>query len=244
LKEDAFVASFFVYLLYICAVAERMNSMSHEIEEMADFFNKRAEGYEDHMRSILDMDGFYGAVAKAFPESEETMNILDLGCGTGLELGYLLHRMPRARITGIDLSAEMLSQLRTTYRDRMEQITLIRDSYVTYPLGEARYDFAVSAQSLHHFLPEEKTAIYRNIYNALKKGGVYVEGDFVVDEAEAQEYLKSYHAHMAQGDEGLYHLDIPFTLETQIGLLQDAGFGSVEVLYHQDAAAVYKAVKG
>ena len=218
--------------------------MSREIEEMAAFFGKRAEGYEDHMRSFLDMDAFYGAVAGAFPQSGESLNILDLGCGTGLEIRYLFQRMPHARITGIDLAEEMLNQLRRTYRDRMDQITLIRDSYMTHPLGEARYDYAVSVQSLHHFLPKEKTAIYRNIYNALKKGGVYVEGDFVVDEAEAQEYLKSYHAHMAQGDEGLYHLDIPFTLETQIGLLQDAGFGSVEVLYHQDAAAVHKAVKG
>ena len=221
-----------------------MINMSHEIEEMAAFFDKRAEGYEDHMRSILNMDGFYGAVAGAFPGSGEKLNILDLGCGTGLELIYLFRRMPQAQITGIDLSGEMLRKLRENYRDRMKQITLIQDSYAAYPLGEARYDYAVSVQSLHHFLPEEKTAIYRKIHGALGKGGAYVEGDFVVEEAAAEEYLESYHAHMEKGDGGLYHLDIPFTLGNQIALLKDAGFGSVEVLYHQDAAAVFKAIKG
>jgi len=218
--------------------------MSQEIEKMAAFFDKRAEGYEEHMRSLLDMDGFYGAVAGAFSESEERLNILDLGCGTGLEMGYLFQQMPNARITGIDLAGEMLNQLRHTYRERMDQITLIQESYVTHPLGEARYDYAVSVQSLHHFLPGEKTAIYRKIHEALREGGVYVEGDFVVDEEDAEEYMQVYRDHMAEGNGALYHLDIPFTLDTQIRLLTEAGFSKVEVLYHEDAAAVYKATKG
>lgn len=220
-----------------------MKSMPHEIEEMADFFDKRVDGYEDHMRSILDIDGFYGTVAGAFPESGGILSILDLGCGTGLELGYLLRRMPHARITGVDLASEMLRKLRETYRERMHQIKLIRANYVTYPLGETRYDYAVSVQSLHHFLSEEKAAIYRKIHNALGKDGAYVEGDFVVVDTDAREYLADYYAHMAEGDGGLYHLDIPFTLETQIELLKDAGFAGVEVLYHENAAAVYRAVK-
>ena len=36
--------------------------------------------------------------------------ILDLGCGTGKNLCALAHAFPRAHITGVDLSAEMLAQ--------------------------------------------------------------------------------------------------------------------------------------
>jgi tRNA (cmo5U34)-methyltransferase len=221
-----------------------MKDMSYEIEVMAAFFNKRVEEYEAHMRSILDMDGFYGAVAGAFPVSGESINILDLGCGTGRELSYLFRRMPGARITGIDIAAKMLEKLQDTYRDRMEQITLIRGDYAAYPLGKDCYDYAASVQSLHHFPPEEKTVVYRKIHNALKTGGAYVEGDYVVNETDAQKYLNEYRAHRAKGNDGLYHLDVPVTLDTQDRLLRDAGFVRVEVLYHEGAAAVMKATKG
>jgi tRNA (cmo5U34)-methyltransferase len=220
---------------------ERMNDMS-QIEEMGAFFDRRVDGYEEHMRSILDIDGFYGAVAGALPQSDEPLRILDLGCGTGLELSFLFGRLPQARVTGIDLSGAMLDQLRDTYRDRMGQITLIRDNYAACPLGESYYDHAVSVQSLHHFPPEEKTAVYRNIARALRPGGAYAEGDFVVTAAEEKEYLNAYRA--AHTDGGLYHLDIPLTVERQIELFKAAGFCGVDLLYHADAAAVFRAAKG
>lgn len=218
--------------------------MSHEIETMAAFFDRRAEAYEDHMRGILDVEGFYGAVAGGLPQSEESLCVLDLGCGTGLELHYLFGRMPHAQVTGIDLSGVMLDRLRETYRDRMGQIALVQDNYAGHPLGEACYDCAVSVQSLHHFLPEAKLTIYRRIASALRPGGAYLEGDFVVDEPEAAVYLKDYHEARAEGDDALYHLDIPLTVEKQMELLWAAGFGGIDVLYHAGTAAVFRAVKG
>jgi hypothetical protein len=40
---------------------------------------------------------------------------------------------------------------------------------------------------------------------------------------------------------GCYHVDVPCSLETQISLLQEAGFAHVELLWHMDRAAVYVA---
>jgi tRNA (cmo5U34)-methyltransferase len=87
---------------------------------------------------------------------------------------------------------------------------------------------------MHHFWYDEKLAIYRKILGALKPGGSYIEGDFMVDEIHAEQYKKRYEQLTANLQEkakaGEYHIDIPFTLETQEKLLLEAGFGAAEVL--------------
>jgi tRNA (cmo5U34)-methyltransferase len=82
-------------------------------ERMADFFDARSEGYEEHMaQSVSSFDRFYAAIASPVPETDEELYILDLGCGTGVELEAILSRAPNAAITGIDVSAQMLHKLR------------------------------------------------------------------------------------------------------------------------------------
>ena len=51
------------------------------LEEMSDFFTKRLDDYEDHM-SVWEQS--YQIFAESLPS--KCKNILDLGCGTGLEL--------------------------------------------------------------------------------------------------------------------------------------------------------------
>ena len=88
------------------------------LEKMADFFEARLDGYDEHMlTNIESADEFYPFTAKQLPMTE-SCQILDLGCGTGLELEeyYLLN--PSARITGIDLSQGMLSALKKKFTDK------------------------------------------------------------------------------------------------------------------------------
>ena len=73
------------------------------IKDLKDFFENRLDGYDEHMMTNIEAaDEFYPFTAKQLPTTENC-HILDLGCGTGLELEkyYLLN--PSARITGIDL---------------------------------------------------------------------------------------------------------------------------------------------
>ena len=83
-------------------------------ERMADFFDTRADGYDEHMKANVEsFDAFYVAVADAVPETDEPIDLLDLGVGTGLELAAVFKRARNVRMTGIDVSSEMLSRLRT-----------------------------------------------------------------------------------------------------------------------------------
>ena len=102
------------------------------LEKMADFFENRLDGYDEHMMTNIEAaDEFYPFTAKQLPTTENC-HILDLGCGTGLELEeyYLLN--PSARITGIDLSQGMLSTLKKKFAEK--DITLICGSYFDVPL--------------------------------------------------------------------------------------------------------------
>jgi tRNA (cmo5U34)-methyltransferase len=221
---------------------------SAQPEKMRDFFDRRSHGYDEHMQqSVVSFGAFYAAVAQAIPCTRAVLQILDIGCGTGLELGPILERAPNAHITGIDLSGEMLARLRAKYEERAVQITLIEGSYLDVPFETARYDYAVSAMTLHHLLPERKGRLYKRVRHALRAGGRYVEGDYTVTKEEEARALAAYRERIEPaGDlgEGMYHVDIPLAMETQHALLRQAGFSRVEVSWHEGKAAVYVADAG
>ena len=83
---------------------------------------------------------------------EHVEKLLDLGCGTGLELDEILQKRPKLEVTGIDLSEDMLGRLSAKH----PQVHTIRADYFRYDFGKEAYDMAVSFESLHHFKPEKK----------------------------------------------------------------------------------------
>lgn len=214
-------------------------------ERMADFFDARAHGYEQHMRtSVSEFDTFYHSIASLVSPTDQPVNILDVGCGTGLELAPILHRAPRARVIAIDLSRAMLSELKARFAHRLDQITLVRGSYMHIPFGEARYEYAVAVMTLHHLLPEPKRELYTRINRALKPGGVFIYGDWVVSPEEERRYRRRCEemTPATQGcDDRCYHVDIPLAAELENELLLEAGFSSVEEAWRSPGTVVFAA---
>lgn len=217
-------------------------------EMMADFFDLRAEEYDEHMRGYVftadQFTAFYEAVAIPIPITEEPLTILDLGCGTGLEIEFILRRAPKARITGVDLSTQMLARLQQRYSDHMHQITLVADSYLTIPFDEHGYDFVVSAMTIHHLRHDAKRSLYKKIRAALKPDGRYIEGDPVTRPDAEGDFLAAYVEQMSAlpaGGDGDYHVDLPFSLETQKRLLLEAGFHNFKLLWQKDSADLWNA---
>ena len=215
------------------------------LEKMSDFFENRLDGYDEHMMTNIEAaDEFYPFTAKQL-HTVENCNILDLGCGTGLELKeyYLLN--PSARVTGIDLSHGMLSALKKKFTDK--DITLICGSYFDVPFGVALFDSAVSVESLHHFTKEEKVPLYTKLHRALKNGGYFVLTDyFALSDEEEQKHrqnLISLKAEQGIADDAFYHYDTPLTVKHETEVLLQAGFSSVEVLKNWGATYTIKAVK-
>lgn len=215
------------------------------VKEMSVFFDSVASTYEAHMReAITDFDAFYGSAVGLIPVTSAAISVLDLGCGTGLELAPLFEKAPNAVVTGVDVSGEMLRILEGRYRERVRQLHLIQGSYEEVELPEGAFDFCVSVMSLHHFVYAQKRAVYERIRRFLKPGGLYIEADWYVTHDEEREYMARYlQTEEARGGR-LCHVDIPFSLPVQLRVMEDSGFRPVEVFWRQDPRAVIAARKG
>lgn len=124
------------------------------LEEMSDFFTKRLDGYEEHM-SIWEKS--YQMFAEVLPS--DCQKILDLGCGTGLELDQIWQRKSDMDVTGVDLCQSMLDQLLKKHADK--RLTTVCQDYFRYNLGNEKWDAVISFESLHHFLPARKKKLYQ-----------------------------------------------------------------------------------
>ncbi len=210
------------------------------LEEMAEFFQNRLEGYEEHMSVWKD-----AYIRMAEYVKPEVKRLLDLGCGTGLELDRIWEKYPNLEVTGVDLSEAMLAKLAQKHPDKNQ--TLICADYFQYPFEKEVYDMVISIESFHHFKPEKKQKLFQKIYKALPPGGVFLEADYFACCEEEETLLFTECARRRAAfhipEEQFIHFDTPLTPEHEIELLYQAGFGQVELLECVSGASFVRGIK-
>lgn len=215
------------------------------LEKMDDFFTARVNGYDEHMKNNIEgADSFYKYTASLLPKKKNA-NILDLGCGTGLELEELFSINPSSKVTGIDLTKAMLDSLKTKFPDK--DITTICGSYFEVPFGVDIFDAAVSVESLHHFTKEEKIPLYTKLRKSLKPDGYFILTDYFADLDEQEVCFRQELLRIRQEqnlpDDVFYHYDTPLTVEHEKKALLAAGFTQVEELNSWEATHTLRAMK-
>lgn len=101
--------------------------------------------------------------------------LLDVGCGTGELERRLLARWPMLRITGVDVSANMLRQA----ADKQTSTALVAAVADRLPLAGDSVDVAICANAFHYFRqPAEALAEMRRV---LRPGGRLVLVDWCDD---------------------------------------------------------------
>ena len=215
------------------------------IEKMDDFFTARVDGYDEHMKSNIEgAASFYKYTASLLPV-ENRADVLDLGCGTGLELEEYFTVNPKARVTGIDLTKAMLESLKAKFPDK--EIITVCGSYFDVPFGVEVFDAAVSVESLHHFSKEEKIPLYMKLRNALKPGGYFILTDYFADLDEQEAFFRQELLRIRQEQklpEGVfYHYDTPLTVEHEKEALLEAGFRQVNEVGRWKVTHTLKAVR-
>ena len=139
------------------------------MERMNHFFAKRVNEYDEHMlNNVQGCKEGYVKMAKLIPKS--CTSLLDLGCGTGLELDEIFKKMPHINVTAIDLTQEMLDSLKQKHPDK--SIDLICGSYFDFPFETGKYQCVISFQTLHHFSHDLKNKLYQKIYYSLPHDGI------------------------------------------------------------------------
>ena len=151
--------------------------------------------------------------------------ILELGTGTGETSSRVLERHPVARLTGIDVSTEMLVRARQTLPPASVDALLERT--IQEDLPEGPFDLVISALTVHHLDGPAKADLFHRVARILRPGGRFVMGDVVIpdDPADSVTPLSP-------------DYDLPSTTEDLVGWLQEAGFDTRAVWAFKDLAVL------
>jgi tRNA (cmo5U34)-methyltransferase len=137
--------------------------------------------------------------------------VLELGTGTGETARRVLVRHPTARLTGIDVSVEMLARARESLPSA--RITDLLVQGIQDDLPEGPYDLVISALTIHHLDGPAKADLFRRLGGVLRSGGRFVMGDVVVPANP-----------MAAVTPLSPDYDLPSSIGELTGWLQEAGF--------------------
>jgi tRNA (cmo5U34)-methyltransferase len=218
-------------------------------------FNLAADQYDQHRRKIIPcFDDFYGVLLSLAPFNlDEKIRVLDLGAGTGLVTALILAALPKASVTLVDISEEMLSKAKTRFANRAD----IHFEVIDYARSElsGHFELVVSAMSIHHLEDSAKRCLFKKIYNVLTAGGMFINAEIVRGATEETEKVcrTVWTRHLTQKSglskeqlDQIYQrmsYDITATLDAQLNWLREAGFAEVDCFYKFYSFSVYAGTK-
>ena len=214
-------------------------------------FDEAAGGYDEARRRLVPgIDGLYRSVLESIPCGvDEPIKILDLGAGTGLLSAVVADWFPRARITLVDLSVEMLRVARRRFAHEPDRFEFRVMDFARKDLPGG-YDLVASALSVHHLTDGDKRELFEKVHGALVTDGLFVNLDQVLgetpeEEAGYEEWWLRRVREAGASEEDLaaafrrMRADKSATLKAQLRWLEEAGFGEVECRREDHRFAVY-----
>jgi tRNA (cmo5U34)-methyltransferase len=215
--------------------------MGNSNNDVVSKFNQAAHVYDNQRRNLIPcFDDFYNISVSLAETGNESPRILDLGAGTGLMSSLLLKRYPAASLTLIDISEKMMEVAKMRFTD-ISNVAYIVDDYTNY-IFENKFDIVVSALSIHHLTDPQKKILYKNTFDNLRNGGIFINADQVlgnttfIDSLYKTDWQRKVEASELPQEDILSayertKLDKMSTLESQIDWLKESGFSDVDCIY-------------
>jgi len=218
-------------------------------------FDRDARTYDRARRQLIPcFDDFYRTAVELIPfPSDAPLRVLDLGAGTGLLSAFVARAFPHARITLVDVAAEMLTVARERLAAESARFEFRVLDFSTAPLpGEV--DVIVSALAIHHLSDVAKQDLFRRCYAALRPGGAFINAEQVLGPTPAAEgrnrdaWLRQVRARGVSETDLAQALDRQKAdrcapLEAQVRWLADAGFRDADCAFKHYYFAVYAGFK-
>lgn len=229
--------------------------MSGEAHSVKRHLRVDAEGYDVQIRRFIphydEMIATGVEVLAALAPADA--HVLDLGGGTGALSWAVLDGLPGARVTLLDVDADMLAEARRRLTGFGDRVSFRQASFLD-PLSAA--DAVVASLALHHVHDlQAKTALYRTIHAALSPRGVFLNLDAAVTEGARLNGLVFDRMAQRMGDHGIGDAearghfaswaeeDRYFALDGELRALREAGFDEVECFWRRGLSAVICALR-
>lgn len=241
--------------------AEPQNAWNEELSrEFIDYGRYFVPERERQLQTIVDL----------LPHSSKPGVIIDLCCGEGLLAEAILEQRSEATVYGLDISAEM--RQRATERNarfgdrfRLQPFDIFDRAW---PEALVPVCAVVSSLAVHHLEGLQKRDLFREIFNILTPGGVFILADVMEPaspagwEVAAKAWDEAVRQRALQMDESLdaflyfdrHHwnmyrhfdpedIDRPSPVFTQLKWLDQTGFIAVDVFWMQAGHAMLGGMK-
>jgi tRNA (cmo5U34)-methyltransferase len=111
----------------------------------------------------------------------ETLQGIEIGCGTGLSTASLLSQREDLHLRAFDAAPAMLKQARENLADFVKagRVEFIESDALEFLKGQpdASADVVASNYAIHNFLNDYREKVFAQILRVLKPGGLFVNGD-------------------------------------------------------------------
>jgi tRNA (cmo5U34)-methyltransferase len=152
--------------------------------------------------------------------------VLDLGSGDGRLLALVRLARPGATAVALDFSPTMLDRLRARFAEDSAVRVLAHDLDQPLPRSLGSFDAMVSSFAIHHVSHERKRALYKEVYDLLRPGGVFCNLEHVASATRSlhEQFLACLEIEPAREDPSNKLLDV----QTQLSWLAEIGFIDVD----------------
>jgi tRNA (cmo5U34)-methyltransferase len=224
------------------------NVKSHFEEEAIEFDKiilKLIPYYKDMVKALINAIPF---------NNDDSIKVLDLGCGTGTISESLINKFPNAKVTCLDIAENMIELAKVKLKGHKDINYVLADFY--HVNFSEKYDVILSSLALHHLITDDdKIEVYKKIYDTLNEGGAFFNADDTLGSndhlqklyiAKWKEFMnlkismdeienKWIPTHKAE--------DNPSKLFDQLNWLHNIGFKDVDVIWKYYKFAVFGGYK-
>jgi tRNA (cmo5U34)-methyltransferase len=226
------------------------------MEKVKSHFEEEAKEFDETILKLIpNYKEMINALISSIPfNHQDSIRVLDLGCGTGTISKNLKEIFPNAKVSCLDLAENMIEMAKIKL-NRYNNIDDITGDFYHFKFSE-KYDVIISSLALHHLVTDnDKIEFYKKIYESLNSGGVFFNADVVLGSNDYLQdlYLKKWKEFMNQSvsmDEienkwipASREEDNPAKLIDQLNWLHDIGFKDVDVIWKYYGGAVYGGFK-
>lgn len=197
------------------------NAISDTLPYYRDFFEQTFE--------VVEQCGF------------DQLEWLDLGCGTGFLEEQALKRFKNIRFVLVDPSSDMLKLAQTRMKDENAGFVCCGSDKIEY---ESCFNVVTAIQSHHYMKEPDRIKATKNVYRALKDGGIYISfenvipDDEMVKHAELNRWGRYQIRHGKTESEAKEHNArcgvkyFPITIDMHKAILEKTGFKHVHVFWY------------